>query len=942
MSPLSGFTHTTLNEVFSCINNDHAGQTSGMVVVTPNHRLASVLRREFNHYQISQGHIVWNTADILPLTAFIERAYTDALFTREPGTALPYLLGDVQEQVLWEQIIRHSDATSPLLAVSETARLAREAWQLMHEWFLPEQAAGSMPADRSDSEDCRTFRDWAQRYRRMTQERKQTDRARLPDHVIRLWREQAADCHPQKLVCYGFDRVTPQQHALFLELAKQGCTLLQTGPVSRHGTVKRLVFAGKRDEIRHVAAWSRARMEADGGISRIGIVVPDLAGYRSDMVRLFSAVMQPRSQSALPGAQRESLPFNISLGLPLTDCPLVTTALALLELAGQAMDFEQISYLLRSPFLAGGETAMADRARLDAQLRKSAAPVMTLEQLLVRIRRAGLPDSSDAGLAHALSALAGFHKAQLTRQQAPSRLAALFPDMLKLTGFPGERTLDSVELQTLVKWHEVITDFAGLDQVIPKISYAEAVATLRRMAAGVLFQPETPDVPVQILGALEAAGIEFDHLWVMGLSDEAWPPLARANPFLPAGWQRQVGVPGSSADEAVRFARRLTAGWLGGAGEVMLSHAQDGGQEGDRKLMSSPLIQAVEATDMTLSDTSAVADRSDTLHHSRQIEAVEDCRLPVLDQAVETVRGGAGIIRNHAACPFRAQAVHRLGAAGLETPHNGLNVMERGILVHAMLAAVWSRLGNKSTLDSCSPDTLVALLEEVASMVIRITIHPDRLAMLSEAFLQIEAQRLMHLATEWLEYERKRQDFSVVAIEDKRSIRIGGLTLQVKLDRVDESGDGQRMVIDYKTGSPAAKNLLGKRPADPQLPLYLVAAEQDAVAIAFAQIKAGKMRFIGYQRDGELLPGVQVCTGPDGRGGKGGDNDSHTMWQQQTATWHEDISGLAAGFVAGKADVDPQQYPHTCRQCDLQSFCRIYGQTGSSMEEDEEGETASE
>ena len=940
MSPLPGFTHTTLNEVFSCIS-DYTGHLSGIVIVTPNHRLAAVLRQKFNHHQTSQGRVVWNTADILPFTAFIERTYTDALFASEPAAPLPYLLGDVQEQVLWEQIIRHSDATSPLLAVSETARLAREAWQLMHEWFLPGQV-GSIAAGSSDSEDCRIFRDWAKRYRRITQEKKQTDQARLPDHVIRLWREQAADCRPQKLVCYGFDRITQQQHTLFLELAKLGCTLLQAGPEPYHGTVKRLVFAGKGDEIRHAAAWSRAQMEADGGTSRIGIVVPDLAGYRSDMVRLFGAVMQPHSQSALPGAQRESLPFNFSLGLPLTACPLVTTALVLLELAGKAINFEQISYLLRSPFLASSETAMADRARLDAQLRKSAAPAMTLEQLLVRIRRAGLSGSSDSGLVHALSALAGFHKAQLTRQQAPSRLAAFFPDMLKLTGFPGERTLDSAEQQTLAKWHEVITDFAGLDQVVPKISYTEAIAILRRMAAGVLFQPETPDVPVQILGVLEAAGMEFDHLWVMGLSDEVWPRPARVNPFLPLVWQRKLGVPGSSADEVVGFARRLTDGWLRGGSEVVLSHAQDGGQEGDRKLRPSPLIQAVEATDMAWSDAPAVAGISDTLHRNGQIEAIEDCRMPVLDQAVEAVRGGAGIITNYAACPFRAQAVHRLGAAGLESPHNGLNALERGILVHAMLAEVWSRLSNKSRLDSSPPGALAALLEEVAGMVIR-TIHPDRLAILAEEFLQVEAQRLVRLSTEWLEHEKQRQDFSVIAIEDKRSIRIGGLVLQVKLDRVDESADGQRIVIDYKTGSPTARSMLDERPAEPQLPLYLVTAEQDAAAIAFAQIKAGKMRFIGYQRDRGLLPGVQSCVGTDSGDDSDHDIDCHaTMWRRQTATWHDDLTRLAAGFVAGKAAVDPQRYPDTCRRCDLQPFCRIYGQTGSSVEENEDKEVASE
>ena len=51
------------------------------------------------------------------------------------------------------------------------------------------------------------------------------------------------------------------------------------------------------------------------------------------------------------------------------------------------IEFERASLLLRSPFLGGGETEMAQRARLDAQLRKRAGPMITLERLLTLIER---------------------------------------------------------------------------------------------------------------------------------------------------------------------------------------------------------------------------------------------------------------------------------------------------------------------------------------------------------------------------------------------------------------------------------------------------------------------------------------------------------------------------------------------------------------------------
>ena len=102
---------------------------------------------------------------------------------------------------------------------------------------------------------------------------------------------------------------------------------------------------------------------------------------------------------------------------------------------------------------------------------------------------------------------------------------------------------------------------------------------------------------------------------------------------------------------------------------------------------------------------------------------------------------------------------------------------------------------------------------------------------------------------------KKRSDFEVIAIEDKRSVEIGGLVLSTRLDRVDEFGDGRRIIIDYKIRAPSVSTMLGERPEEPQLPLYLVTAEPDAVAVAFAQVRMGDMRFAALARDSDLLPG---------------------------------------------------------------------------------------
>ena len=172
-----------------------------------------------------------------------------------------------------------------------------------------------------------------------------------------------------------------------------------------------------------------------------------------------------------------------------------------------------------------------------------------------------------------------------------------------------------------------------------------------------------------------------------------------------------------------------------------------------------------------------------------------------------------------------------------------------------------------------------------------------------------------------------RGDFSVFAIEDKRSIAVGGLQLNGRLDRVDESPDGQRVVIDYKTRAPAAGAWLGERPDEPQLPLYLVAAEPGATAIAFAQVRANDMKFVALAAGKDILPGARTL--PDGRLKRAAES-----WEAQLAAWREELERLASDFAAGRAGVYPK--PGACEYCDQKPLCRIHEREGGLAEDGEE------
>ncbi len=279
-----------------------------------------------------------------------------------------------------------------------------------------------------------------------------------------------------------------------------------------------------------MAGWARAKLEA--GVARIGVVIPELGQRRKEVARVFTRIMDPAHN--LPGAQRKALPFNISLGAPLADYPPVHAALSILELVSGEIPFEQASKLVRSPFLAGAEMEMAERAQLDAGLRKQASARVTLGKLVALIKGAPV-------LRQRLETLFVFAREHPGGERSPHDWARHCSALLQVMGFPGERSLDSGEFQTQAKFNETLAEFAKLERVAPVMSFAQALVRLRRLCADTLFQPESPDAPIQVLGVLESAGLEFDALWVSGLTDEAWPLAASPNPFIPPAPAAQGG-----------------------------------------------------------------------------------------------------------------------------------------------------------------------------------------------------------------------------------------------------------------------------------------------------------------------------------------------------------------------------------------------------------------
>jgi probable DNA repair protein len=890
----------------------------GATVVTPNRRLARDLKRDHDEAQQAQGRTVWPAADVLPWEAWLARSYDEP----SPARPRPQLLSGAQRQLLWEQVLAATPALPPLVRPDALAASAAEAWDLAQRHAGLDAIARTALTD-----EQRSFRDWtaqiAARLRRLE--------AITPSQLPALLAEQArsgAWRPPARVVLAGFDQL-PRAAAALLEAMRAAGTQVDPAPLREAPSAaapRRLVCADLAAQWQQVAAWAQARLIAEP-TARIGIVVPDLGARRGTLVAALTDALAPALRVApSPSAAR---PFNVSLGLPLAQSPLVDVALALLELLDGELPLARVGSLLRAPFLAHGapgEVEWSPRARLDRALRDDGrwqVSLDTLRKAAMRVDGDGRPHPDAAPrLADALTRIA-HRRAAAPRRQPLSAWIAVFAGALQDAGFPGTRALDSAEYQTHARWRELLASLGALDALLGPTTLADALARLRRAAADTLFQPESEDVPVQVLGMLESAHLAFDHLWIANLSDERWPPAPQPNPWLPLAVQRDWGLPQASPEAALRDARRRQEGWLVAAPEVVLSHAA---QEGDRTIAASPLIAALP---VGLPETAPLPLAQRLARAPSGLDAlVDDPAPPLTAERAAALRGGTRVFSDQSACPFRAFAAHRLHAEPLAEPQSGLDAMLRGGLLHATLEAFWKELGSQSALRALDEAALHARVVACAEAALE-ALARDRPDLVGPRLRELERERLLRAVHAWLEIEDQRPPFTVLTVESRGEMTLGGLRIRVRPDRVDRLADGSLAIIDYKTGRVGIADWLDARPDAPQLPLYATAYATGALdvgaqpagaqavgALAYAQLRPGETVLRALAAADGLLPGATVIRPDEIRIARSG-------WAGLMADWREALASLADEFGRGHAAVAPKSLARSCAHCALPLLCRI-------------------
>jgi len=863
-----------------------------------------------------EGKAAWGLPEILPFNVWLRKLWAQIPMSIEYVRPLP--LTAAQELVVWQEIIDASDWSRVLMQTASLARNAIQANRLLAEWQVSTVRLMDFHTDES-----RALRLWLREFDQRCTLQNWIPAYRLADFIQDLPPNTIS--YPAHIELHGFDELTPQQKSFFAHVESTGSKLRYPETDEQSGrNATRTAFADRQSEYEYAAAWARQRWNEDKH-RQIVIALTDKNRQLDDIKRCLNREFYRGRQFPSLASDRY---YDSAEPVSLASQPVIDIALKILSQSRHRVDLFEFGSLCQSPYISGSQAELYPRGQLDMKLRKLGERSPSLGFIAGQIfdrenneYRVECPQF--------LEQLLAWRKLidALPAKQGASAWANDFANLLNAIGWPGSFNGDATIQKILNQWDDVLSQLCTLEAVKSSWRFDEAISWVRRLASDATVPTPRQIGTIHIVSIEDAASLALDHVWVCGLDEEFWPGAARPNPLLPIGLQRDFQFPNATNDLVTRSAERVLGKLVQKSGEVIFSHAL---RTEDRVLGVSSLLSEIPQRDLSSFSVPSSTVAGEMVEKPAQREVYVDDPVPLHNGQAT---GGTSILKNQAACPFRAFVTHRLDSRIPEEPQAGLDASERGTLIHSLMEIVWSRLESHSGLVSTDEAELEHIVYDAAQTALQkfIWSKPETL---TPKFREIELERLTALVLRWLHYEAGRESFTVLHPEYERVIDLAGLKMKIFIDRIDQDEIGRHIILDYKTGATRTSSWFGERPDEPQLPLYAVSEAQagnELAALAFAQIRSAEISFSGISKEDGQLPGVSTWA-------KQRDAKLFDSWEAVLEGWRASLEKLAADFVAGIAPIDPKN-ASTCTYCDLPGVCRIHElRTRLGLLEEEDGE----
>lgn len=846
--------------------------TADTLIITPSTRLARLLQAKQN-LLAKQENIKLASTTILDYTNWLHRLHQ----ITDPATSI---LNAGQEHLLWQYIINKSDFTDNLLLKSQISYCTIEAYRLLRDYNVNTHELYA-----SSLKEHSIFIKWMNEFTHLCKQENiisESDIGTLITNALPLIKKSL----PSNIIFYAFEEFNPNQERLRNQLTDLGFNVSDEYPIKESNThVRAYAFSTLDEELRAMAEWAKAEHEKNPTTS-ITCVVPNLISLREQVKQTFMDVFY----GPLQFNHAIKPVFNLSGGYSLYDASPIFSALNLLSLNVNNLNTLELAHLSQTPYIQGYFDEIAQRNQWTNTLKTLYHFPLNFKQLSSTLVTHGALQ-----LENSLSKINQSYS-QRNETLTLHEWSNYFHQVLNELGWPGDRKLTSEEYQQVQRFHDALAEYAELDVRNNRYNHHDALIILNDFIKNILFEQETENSSIQVLGLLEAAGLSGDLLWIMHLDDKTLPNKAQSNPLIPIALQKKYNMPHSSSEQELVYSNRLFNRFIDNHLQVQLSYHQ---HEQDEKLSVSPLLKNNQliVKDVLLSPHL----------YTELLEELNDEAVALKEG--EKISGGSDVFRSQSDCSFKAFAKHRLHIKPLEQEGLHYNQKQRGIVLHNALEIIWSNLQSHTNLIQLTQDKRHALIDSTVNTVL------NEIYFIKPQLRALEVIRLTDLLNKWLLLEAERIPFTIEKLEGSTPLNFGPLMLTIRFDRIDNINNNY-FIIDYKSGAKiSTTHWQTDRLKEPQCPLYSIALPNaSGVALAFVNNKSPQLAGISsVEVGGEKISIIE----PD-------------AWTEQRDQWYQSLKKLADEFIEGNIKLNPRE-KNTCKLCDISSLCRINEKNGNSL-----------
>ncbi len=788
----------------------------GTLILTSGGRLARQLIHRYRQQQRENGHKSWQPLEARSLNGWLNQYWQNLWEDEAPA-------GSWLRLHLWHEILRNNPPPADLpLDLSLCQTLDQTHGVLIRHRLDPTEAQYPSPLISWRQNVCGEFiaalRD-LNRYHP----------AELPLKIAEAINSVRL-APPKSLILAAFEAPAPIEKELFRVVSRKADVAVFPLPKKEPANVQAVTLPDQKQEILYLGQkLLHSSQELRAG--SIGVVVPNLELYSQALRRTLNELLGRRSTP-------EAETFNITLGTPLLEHPLVQAALLPLRLLGDEEKRHLLIALLLSPYYGFWAGNRRKLARLDLYWREM-TPEADIDSLFGKAhsREPELVPYLSPGGIDLLELLAPFqHRSSLAAEKWVDILYSFWGSVqFPVLADESDRVAFNHLQSTLTS---LVSDLGSWP-----MDARSFLAWLRQALSAEIFQVAgSEQAGVQIMGLIESRGLAFERLFLLGMTSTGLPQPVRPLPFL--DFQERGHVLGGTLRSQYEFAHAAFQHLMASAPEIILTRPEE--IEGE-PLSATPLWsapwQAASVDFWTIPDAAWFRapwlnsawkgfidprpEQTPADHLTTSIPFPESLSVSSLAAAFQ--------------CPFRFLIQELLGLKPLAEPFGGLRPEDRGLSIHQVLACITRKLRPRLQEGNLDWEIVFPSVQECVDtvhekMATIPTWQVERRRWLGQEFGLLKLwfqEELNHLQAGW-RWLAEEIPFKGLTVEGWPT------TLNGRIDRIDFHPELGLLCWDYKSGSSPNFSEVFSHLSEPQLPAYLLAILQGLVEIP------GHSRLHGY------------------------------------------------------------------------------------------------